>query len=184
MIRTAARRLVRPGSRQAPGASFGPSRGARALHVHAHTLSSPTPASLKSHLDSLPLTWASSEGVLFSFSTSIPAASITPLLDILAAHPNAVGSFHLSASQAPEVSVASFTPEHGEAPVQSWHLSETGRAPPAVGKWQRPGAEKYVEDDAGDAIGSLEDRLKDGGWDGLWKAQGESVKIGVRNPKW
>ncbi|KAL1407358.1 hypothetical protein Q8F55_006780 [Vanrija albida] len=183
MLRTASSCLARPLKRGSAGAALQPLWRARALHVHAHTLSSPTPSSLKAHLSALPLTWASSEGLLFSFSTSLPAASITPLLDILAAHPNAVGSFHLSPTQTPEVSVSTFTPEKGEAAVKSWHLSETGRAPPSVGKWRRPGEQEYVEDDAGDSIGSLEDRLKDGGWDGLWKAQGESARIDVGDAK-
>ncbi|BEJ12563.1 hypothetical protein CspHIS471_0210230 [Cutaneotrichosporon sp. HIS471] len=143
-------------------------RGIRALSVSAHTLEHPTPASLESHLSTLPC----NATLLFTLSTSIQSPDVGPLLAALHSFPSShylpssatvgshsrhnhvVGSFHQSATHTPEVAIAAFAPdvEEGER-VRTFYSEATGRAPASVGKWYRTDEPDWPEDERGGKTG-------------------------------
>ncbi|BEI81863.1 hypothetical protein CcaverHIS002_0210230 [Cutaneotrichosporon cavernicola] len=180
-MRRAARPVLAPGR-----------RGIRALSVSAHTLEHPTPASLESHLSTLPC----NATLLFTLSTSIQSPDVGPLLAALHSFPysyslpssatvgsdsrrnHVVGSFHQSATHTPEVAIAAFAPdvEEGER-VRTFYSEATGRAPASVGKWYRTDEPDWPEDERGGKVGELDEVLGSKGWEGVWAARGDDTKI-------
>lgn len=134
--------------------------------VSASTIYSPTVDAVRDHL-----TTFTANVALFLLTTSIPPASLSPILDaIRSACPNAVGSFSSSApGAAPSLSIARF-----DSTARIWYDPQVGRPPAEVGRWQRPASQRPLmeEDRKGDRIGELRSELDGGrGWEQVWEPE-------------
>ncbi|KAL7422747.1 hypothetical protein Q5752_002039 [Cryptotrichosporon argae] len=128
--------------------------------IRAHTLLSPTPASLAAYLAQHPPSGSSATLYSLSLSHADPA-----LLAPLRGRPNSIGSFHVAPAPVAEPALAIAHVE--DATVFRSELSGRGHA--EVGRWQRPG-NAWPEDARGRGEGEMERVRREEGWAGMWRA--------------